>query len=327
MKSIAITGATGFVGSHMVKYFASQAYRVIALGRQKQAPIRLLEFAQWQQFDLSNNIPVIDTDILIHCAGLVDDHSSYHNLEQVNVIGTKKLLQNFRGKHFIYISSASVYSSYESSISETSQIDTRELSKYGLSKLKAENEVKNWTQCKTTIIRPRAVYGTRDRVLLPRILNLKRGRNILFPVRKNAHISMTHIDNLCHAVHCAIQHQTFDSRIYNVADTESYYMHDVVADLIKHVHKQNIRFRIIPRFLLLPIIYILQIIGSSTVSKQAIEYLQYDCVLDIQRAINEIQYRPTRNFYDSLDSIGTWVDQVGIENIAYKSKNICWEAC
>jgi len=63
---IIITGATGFVGAHLVRHFSSIGHEVIALGRQEEPPKGLNFFAQWQKVDLTEKVKQLEADVFIH---------------------------------------------------------------------------------------------------------------------------------------------------------------------------------------------------------------------------------------------------------------------
>lgn len=324
MKTILVTGATGFVGSHMLRYFAGKGFIVYAMGRQEDPPLALREFAEWISCDLTGQIPAIDIDILIHCAGLVDDSCNYDSLYHVNVLGTKKLLEQFHGEHFIYISSASVYSATDKLIHEDMEVDKSALSDYGLSKRNAEEMVCNWNNCRTTILRPRAIYGTHDRVLLPRILKLKKANRIIYPVSINAKVSMTHIGNLCHAVHRVVENQKSESAVYNIADAITYRMHNVIVRLLSQISSKTLSLFVLPRFVTFVLIQLSRFWPSIAITEQACSYLENDWVLSIAKAKDEIGYNPRYSFANSIESIAEWVASVGVNNIATDA-DLCWK--
>ena len=107
---IGITGATGFVGSHLVRHLSSQGHNIVAYGRSKPAE-NLLKFADFRLWDITR--PILErceADIFIHCAGFVDTWGCYRDMYDLNVMGTKRALEFAEGaEHFIYMSTASVY--------------------------------------------------------------------------------------------------------------------------------------------------------------------------------------------------------------------------
>ncbi len=53
---VLITGATGFVGAHLVRYFSAMGFEIIALGRSLKPPKNLLKLASYISFDFEDEI-------------------------------------------------------------------------------------------------------------------------------------------------------------------------------------------------------------------------------------------------------------------------------
>ena len=148
--TIALTGATGFVGQAVLDEAIRREQPVRALTRRSQAARSHVE---WVEGDLSNPATLAslchEADAVIHVAGLTKA-SDPVAFEEANVTGTQRLLaaaNEKRVKRLVFVSSLSA----------------REprLSAYGASKAKAEALVEasglDWT-----IVRPPGVYGPRD---------------------------------------------------------------------------------------------------------------------------------------------------------------------
>src|SRR5262245_17724919 len=140
---IGITGATGFVGSHLVRHLAKERHEIVAYGRSPNPPVKLKEYASYIQWDLDKNfIPeAFDGDIFIHSAGYVEFWGSYSDMHKINAEGTLKALEIAKKvKHFIYISSASVYGSHRAKKDalENTRYPKQYANNYGLTKSEAE---------------------------------------------------------------------------------------------------------------------------------------------------------------------------------------------
>ena len=101
--TILLTGATGMIGSYILREFAD--CQVTTLGRSADNDIRV---------DLSASIPSLSRrfDLVVHCAGTTDEATA----NKVNRIGTLNLLSSLESqppRHFIFISSLSVYGKTE----------------------------------------------------------------------------------------------------------------------------------------------------------------------------------------------------------------------
>ena len=151
---LAITGGTGFVGSHLLEVALAAGHQVNALTRRDQPPRDGLE---WIAGDLASREAleqlVLGADAIIHVAGAINAPNAA-GFEQGNVAGTLAMLAaaTAGGVHrFVHVSS----------------LAAREpkLSLYGASKARAEELVMS-SGLDWTIVRPPAVYGPGDKETL-----------------------------------------------------------------------------------------------------------------------------------------------------------------
>lgn len=142
MSMLAITGATGFVGSAVLDEAVAQGHQVRALARRDQAARSGVE---WVQGDLADHSAlaalVAGTDVVVHVAGLTNTPDPAQ-FEVANVTGTANVLAAMAGagvKRLVFVSS----------------LAAREpaLSAYGASKAQAEALV-TASALDWTIVRP-----------------------------------------------------------------------------------------------------------------------------------------------------------------------------
>lgn len=175
---VLVTGATGFVGSHLCDLLEASGHEVYSLVR---SPKKAKEFNtpgihisgslnSENENSWIKELPE-DLDAVVHTAGIV--HSmNVSNFYKINSECTKRLIldlkSRFKTLKFTLISSlaASGPSSKEQSINELSK--EVPVSEYGKSKLLAESYLKDlspeaWT---LNIIRPPMVIGPRDSAVL-----------------------------------------------------------------------------------------------------------------------------------------------------------------
>lgn len=151
---LAVTGATGFVGSHLVDVATAAGHEVTALTRREQPPRAQ---ATWVPGDLHDRTAlerlVGEADAVIHVAGVITGHTA-EAFERGNVEGTLAMLAAATAggvRRFVAVSS----------------LAAREpkLSLYGGSKARAEELVMH-SGLDWAIVRPPAVYGPGDRETL-----------------------------------------------------------------------------------------------------------------------------------------------------------------
>lgn len=178
---LAITGATGFVGSHLLDVALAAGHQINALTRRAQ-PER--PGVSWISGDLSSRDAleqlVQAADAVIHVAGTISAQSS-SEFESGNVAGTLAMLAaaTAGGIHrFVQVSS----------------LAAREpkLSLYGGSKARAEDLVRG-SGLDWSIVRPPAVYGPGDKETLELFRMAKLGLMLMPP---KGRVSVIHARDL-----------------------------------------------------------------------------------------------------------------------------------
>lgn len=162
---VALTGATGFVGGHLLKVLVEQGFTVRALTRKPQPETPGINWIEGALDDgESLKTLLANCDTLIHLAGLTKAISRDAFFD-VNVTGSKSLFkaaQDTGVKHVIHVSS----------------LAAREprLSHYGASKAGTEMllTARKWS-FSWTIVRPPAIYGPGDREILKLLKATKLG--------------------------------------------------------------------------------------------------------------------------------------------------------
>jgi nucleoside-diphosphate-sugar epimerase len=111
-KTVAITGANGFLGTELVKYFSKKGWLVVALGR--HAPKITSKNISFVEYDLSGKIPdaaLKNVDFLVHAAYIKQDRS-HPDAFKTNVEAAKTLIQSARKhkvKKCLFMSSMSAH--------------------------------------------------------------------------------------------------------------------------------------------------------------------------------------------------------------------------
>ncbi len=309
---IFVTGITGFVGGSVANYFASLGHEVTGIGRSDKLPSHISDKCSYMQADIRNPLPAIEADIIIHAAGLASDTASLKDLYSVNVQGTQHILDAGKKiKHIIYISSSSVYQFNKCPMKELEAgSNLNELSNYGKSKLLSEKLFLGRNKNRTTILRPRAIYGRHDQSLLPRLTKLVKGNTLFLPAHLSKNISLTHIDNLILAIELSIKNQLLSHDVFNVADKEVYDLNQVLTTLLPLVTGKQLETVKIPAWLFELLVAINSKLNlNRSFNRFAASSLTNEATMNINKISDQLNYRPLKNFYNSYPEIGKWIHQ------------------
>ena len=178
---LAVTGGTGFVGSHLLDVALADGHDVVALTRRDQPP---REGVTWVPGNLHDRAAlerlVTDADAVIHVAGVITGQTAAV-FEKGNVEATLAMLAAATAggvRRFVHVSS----------------LAAREpkLSLYGASKCRSE-ELVHGSGLDWAIVRPPAVYGPGDRETLELFRMAKMGVMLMPP---KGRVSVIHADDL-----------------------------------------------------------------------------------------------------------------------------------
>jgi len=171
-----VTGASGFVGSHVVDGLLAANYNVRCLVREQSnlrwLPLERVELCRGSMMDVSSlETAARGVDLVVHNAGTLraDGEALY---DDVNVLGTRNLVHVVQKltpglRRFVLMSSlAAGGPSHFDHLRREDDPDEPQ-GAYGLSKKRGEEELERLgTAIPWTILRPSGVYGPRDRGFL-----------------------------------------------------------------------------------------------------------------------------------------------------------------
>lgn len=193
VRRVAVTGATGFIGSHVVQRLGQAGWQVRALTRRLPVDPLFrdisLEAVIGSLADPHSLAALVDgVDAVVHLAGLVKARSRTEFFE-ANAVGTKRLV------------AAARQAPQRPRMVLLSSLAAREpqLSDYAASKRAGEQALENvGHELPWTILRPPAVYGPGDRETLAFFRAVKSGFAPL-PAIADARLSLIHADDLATA--------------------------------------------------------------------------------------------------------------------------------
>ena len=160
---ILVTGASGLYGSKLASYAEKKGHKVFSTFNQHQAaygkPVKL-EISDKEQVE--KTLKEVSPEVVVHAASLTDVDKCELNRElawRINVEGTINVAEATKAAHafLLYISTDYIFNGKKGQYGETDPPDP--INYYGLTKLKAEQEVKSIAN-DYCIARPSVIYGT-----------------------------------------------------------------------------------------------------------------------------------------------------------------------
>jgi 2-alkyl-3-oxoalkanoate reductase len=231
---IAVTGAAGLVGSHLVDFLGREGHFVTAICRNRQS-VQPFEKA-WDEMGVrvveanvlepkSVIAALGGVDVVVHAAAIVDPFGDRELILKTNVGGTRNVISAARTnqiKQFIMVSSLSVITGRKD------QFDTPENAPYqpcgeayADSKIAAEQAVFAAIENEAlpaTIVRPGFIYGPREKAWLPRLINsIATGKAVLVDGGKKE-TNVIYVENLNRAIASCLGKSHALGQIYNLTD-------------------------------------------------------------------------------------------------------------
>ena len=198
MKKILITGGSGFIGSHLVKYFLKNEQKVAITTKYDSVFDNIRLASVWKKLtviesDLRNldsikKIKKFKPDIIFHLAAYNDVGGSFENQNEAltsNLIATTNLLESLDVfEQFIYISTSEVYG-FQKTVPFQENMIPQPISPYSIGKYAGElyaNMHMKFYNKPVKIIRPFNAYGPGQsmKAVIPEIIiKCLRGQKII----------------------------------------------------------------------------------------------------------------------------------------------------
>jgi nucleoside-diphosphate-sugar epimerase len=240
-----VTGATGFIGSHVVRRLVIEGYQVRCLARATSDTSTLagldLEFVRG---DLTDARAVAGAaagcDVVVHCGALVSDWAAVDEIRRINVGGTRNVMDAALAasvRRVVHISTTDVYGYPGGRNVDERQHHARFANWYAQSKREAEAEVRRLegqVGPEVVILRPATVYGPGSKEVVGEMAKAIRRRQMLMIDGGRAVAGLVHVENVVDAVMLALGDKAA-GETFNVTDgldvTWKRFLADIAAGL------------------------------------------------------------------------------------------------
>jgi nucleoside-diphosphate-sugar epimerase len=243
--TIALTGATGFIGSTIARRLVTAGWKIKALTRATSDRSLLAGFnIHWVEGALENvdslRRLVRGVEAVVHCAGAVRGATQDH-FNRINVEGVARLVHAAARQHplprFLLISSLAAREP--------------DLSFYASSKRQGEVVLAAQAgQMQWAAFRPPAVYGPGDKEMLPLLRWMARGFAFVLG-SGNSRISLLYVDDLAEAVLKWLHDANFAKAVFELHDgqPDGYSWQDVI-DTVGHLMAKRVHCVPVPLIVL-----------------------------------------------------------------------------
>jgi ornithine--oxo-acid transaminase len=250
-----VTGASGFIGGHVVERLVKEGKPVRCLVR-ATSDTQLLERLDVQIAigDLSDASSLARATegcrYVFHCGALVTDWARVDEMKRVNVEGTRNVLASATAasvQRVIHFSSTDVYGHPGGGAVAESHQPARFGNWYSQTKLQAEATVRQAQQSgrlETVILRPATIYGPRSINVVGEIAKAIRGRNMLLIAGGRTVAGLCYIDNLLDAAIVAMTHERAPGETFNVTDGLDVTWRTFVDDLAQGLDCPRVRWSV-----------------------------------------------------------------------------------
>jgi nucleoside-diphosphate-sugar epimerase len=330
---VLVTGASGFVGSAVLKYLIGKGRRASGTVRESSSMKRLSGMqAHLRNADLRSFDELVRSmegcRAVVHCAARSLDWGYRRDFYETNVLGVRNLVraavQTKEVERIVYISTANVAGYGRLNMDERQVHEGGRFFTYSKTKLEGENTVRSLCRemgIANVVLRPSAVYGPDDwKWSYEMIHRLATGSWPLVDGGK-ALFTPVYIGNLCRAVELAIESEK-NGLVLNITDDRTVSWREF-SSKIAHELGVSLKLRSVPSFFALGVAALVQSMHvffspekppNLTLYRviRSSRHFHYSC----ERAKNELSYRPdtdidshirrTVDWYRSVSPVQPW---------------------
>jgi UDP-glucose 4-epimerase len=319
-KRVLITGASGFVGYHLIEEALNNNLDVYVAVRKTSQVDHLKHFNITYTYpDLGNIIELKKEfkekqyDYIIHAAGVTtarsaDEYNTVNAEYTFNLAAAAKET-DINLKAFVLISSLAAVGPLNTLTGIiTEETFPNPITAYGRSKLLAEEKLKSISSLNYTILRPTAIYGPRDKDIFIFFKQLKFGIEPYIG-SKDQKLSFIYVKDLVHVAIKSLSNS--NQRTYNLSDGNFYSRYELAAIAKIVLNLKTVKFHLPVNFVKI-IAFVSEKVGSLN-NKAAVlnseklqELMAANWSCEIEKAKHDLGYYPLYNLDAGLTETLNW---------------------
>lgn len=322
---VLVTGATGFFGSHLVRVLRQRGYPVRALVRHSSDSTPLTaQRVEVVRGDLGDPASLARATegvrLVFHAAGRVTDWGTRDQFQYANVQGTERLLAASRRagvSRLVHLSSLTVLGLPRDGRTvdeDTPYAKPRRSDWYSESKMHGEQRVRDAhgrDGLSTVVVRPGAIWGPGDTIILPRLVRLLR-RGVMPYIGDGSNLlGLSWVENLVDGAILAAEVPAAGGQVFHVTDSEVIDARTAVSEISATLGLAAPRISV-PY----PVLYALALGVEKTgkalrlenpppMTRYGVRFVACHCRYDVTRAREVLGYRPAVTFREGLRRLGT----------------------
>lgn len=311
-----LTGASGFIGSHLVDYLLERKWQVRTLRHERK--IHREEEIEVVRGDVRDFHTLRDaleeTDVLFHmAASLGSALISGEEFYKINAAGTKNVLkaaQEKKVKRIVHLSSAGVLGSVEKNETASEEYPLNPVSIYDQTKLEGEKIAiqKAREGMDIVVVRPGWVYGPGDRRTFKLISSIA-DRKFILVTRGKTWQTPIYIQDLIEGILLCTE-KGRKGEIYHLSGGEVLRVREIV-EVIASATGKKIPPLTLPLFPVSLAAFALEKIfflfrKEAPLNRAKLSFFIHPKPLSIRKAEKELGFAPKRNFKDGMALTVAW---------------------
>jgi dihydroflavonol-4-reductase len=315
-----VTGANGFVGSHLVDILLSKGFKVRCIVRKssnlkwlKEKDVEIIDSGLFDKDGLRKAFK--GANYIYHVAGVVKSKTK-EGYFKGNVETTKNLLEvameNLSTiKRFLLVSSGTVTGPSIDGKPLNEKSECNPITTYGKSKLQGEKTVLSYKdKLPITICRAPAVYGERDTEIFIYFQTFSKGLTTTIGFNKKE-LSLIHAIDLVEGFYLAATSEKAIGEIYFISSEKFYTWQEINSVTSKVLNKKPIILKV-PHFVVYTISAFAQFLAMfsrkpATLNiEKAKDITQQFWIFDTSKAISELGYRQKILLEDGIKRTCDW---------------------
>ena len=318
---IAITGATGFLGGSLAKYFAEKGHDLYLHARTEEKASAIKNLASKVVVcDINDETGikqlVSDADVVVHTVSNFRSASGPpESYTEINLNGTINTFERAREagvKRFVYISTIGVLGDIkECPASETTEFNPGD--NYQKTKLEAEKYCRKQAENKDigmslTVIRPCSLYGPGDMRMLKMFRMLKKG-TFLAIGKCDANFHAVYIDDLIAGIELAMNDES-NNEVFIIGGDKYVSLKEYITIAAHSVGSRYpwIKIPFLPMYMLSAIVEFACVpFGiEPPIFRRRVKFYRNNRAFDITKAKQKLGYSPSVSLEEGMKRTVEW---------------------